>query len=66
MVPVLLHVVARESMPWWPDTISMGIGFGSAALAIVWKDRIDREQRRRLWSALRDLGQAIGRSWTSN
>jgi hypothetical protein len=66
IVPALLHAVARESMPWWPDTVSMGIAFGAAAIAIVRKDREDREQRRRLWSALRAIGQAIGRSWTRN
>jgi hypothetical protein len=65
IIPTLLHMVARESMPWWPDTATMGISFGAAAIAIVWKDRKDRETRRRLWNALRDIGQAIGRSWTS-
>jgi len=55
-------MIASESMPWWPDTVSMGIAFGAAALAIVWKNRKDRETRRRLWSAL----GAIGRRWTSN
>ena len=65
VIPIVLHLVAREAMPWWPDTVSMGIAFGVAAIAIVWKGRKDRETRRRLWSALRGLGQAIGRSWTS-
>jgi phosphotransferase system glucose/maltose/N-acetylglucosamine-specific IIC component len=64
IVPALLHAIARESNPWWPDTVSMGIAFGAAAIAIVWKDRKDREQRRRLWSTLRAIGQAIGRRWT--
>ncbi len=65
VIPVLLHMLAPESMPWWPDTLSMGIAFGTAAIAIVWKERKDREQRRRLWNALRAIGEAIGRSWTS-
>ena len=65
IIPTLLHVVAPESMPWWPDTVSMGIAFGETAIVIVWKDRKDREARRRLWEALRAMGQAIGRSWTS-
>ncbi len=38
IIPILLHMAARESMPWWPDTVSMGIAFGAAAIAIVWKD----------------------------
>jgi len=65
IIPTLLHMVAREAMPWWPDTVSMGIAFGAAAVAIVWKVRTDREQRRRLWNGLRAIGEAIGRSWTS-
>ena len=65
IIPTLLHLVASESMPWWPDTVSMGIAFGAAAIAIVWKERKDREARRRLWDALRAIGQAIGRSWVS-
>ena len=66
ILPILLHFAAREAMPWWPDTVSMGIAFGVAAIAIVWKDRKDRETRRRLWNALRALGEAVGRSWTSH
>jgi len=65
IIPTLLHMAAREAMPWWPDTVSMGIAFGAAAVAMVWQDRKDREQRRRFWNALRAVGEAIGRSWTS-
>ncbi len=65
IIPIVLHLIAREAMPWWPDTVSMGIAFGAAAIAIVWKGRKDRETRRRFWSALRTIGEAIGRSWTS-
>ena len=66
IIPTLLHILARESMPWWPDTVSMGVAFGATAIVIVWKDRKDREARRRLWEALRAMGQAIGRGWTSH
>jgi uncharacterized membrane protein YccC len=62
IIPIFLHMVASESMPWWPDTVSIGIAFGAAAVAIVWKDRKDRETRRRLWNALR----TVVRHWTSN
>jgi hypothetical protein len=65
IIPIFLHLVAREAMPWWPDTASIGIAFGATAIAIVWKDRKDREVRHRLWNTLRTIGQAIGRSWTS-
>jgi hypothetical protein len=65
IVPIFLHVIARDAMPWWPDTVSMGIAFGATAIVVVWKDRKDREARRRLWNALRSVGEAIGRSWTS-
>lgn len=65
-LPILLRLIARDVMPWWPDTVSMGIAFGAAAMAIVWKHHTDRESRRRLWNTLRTMGQAIGRSWTSH
>ena len=60
IIPIFLHMIASESMPWWPDTVSMGIAFGAAALAIVWKNRKDRETRRRLWSALEEPLAAAG------
>jgi hypothetical protein len=62
IIPILLHMVASESMPWWPDTVSMGIAFGAAALAMVWKTRVERETNRRLWHVLKILG----RRWTSH
>ena len=65
VIPTLLHVAAPDAMPWWPDTVSMGLAFGAAAIVMVWQDRKDRETRHRLWNALRDMGHAIGRSWTS-
>lgn len=65
ILPLVLHMIAPDSMPWWPDTVSMGIAFGVAALAMVWQARKDRESRRRMWDALRAMGEAIGRSWTS-
>ncbi len=43
IIPVCLHMIASAAMPWWPDTVSMGIVFGATALAMVWKDRKDRE-----------------------
>jgi hypothetical protein len=62
ILPMLLHQASPELMPWWPDTVSMGIAFGAASLAIVWKDRKDRETRRRLWNTLK----TVGRRWTSS
>jgi len=62
IIPISLHLISSESMPWWPDTVSLGIAFGAAALAIVSKHRKDRETRRRLWSALK----AAGRRWISH
>jgi phosphotransferase system glucose/maltose/N-acetylglucosamine-specific IIC component len=62
IIPILLHMVASESMPWWPDTVSMGIAFGAAALAMVWKTRVERDTNLRLWNALKILG----RRWTSH
>ena len=59
IIPIFLHMIASESMPWWPDTVSMGIAFGATALAIVWKNRKDRETRRRFWSALGAVGRRL-------
>jgi hypothetical protein len=59
VIPIVLHMIASESMPWWPDTVSMGLAFGAAAVAIVWKARIDREANRRIWKALKRAVNAI-------
>jgi len=53
IIPVLLHVIAPQSMPWWPDTVSMGVVFGVTALLVTVKFRKDRENNRRLWRALK-------------
>ena len=55
IVPIVLHVLNSKLMPWWPDTVSMGIAFGAAAVIIVHKARTDREMNRRLWKALKAL-----------
>ena len=44
-------------MPWWPDTVSMGIAFGVVAVLVVSKTRREREQNRRLWKAMKDLAR---------
>ena len=62
IIPISLHMVASEAMPWWPDTVSMGIAFGACALAMVWKARTDREMNRRLWKTLK----TVARRWGSN
>jgi hypothetical protein len=48
------HIVSPEKMPWWPDTVSMGVAFGVTALVIVWKQGRDREAQRRVWNSLRE------------
>jgi hypothetical protein len=53
IIPVLLHTLAAPSTPWWPDAITLGMGFGAAAIVIVWKTRKEREMNRRLWRALK-------------
>jgi hypothetical protein len=54
-------VIASKAMPWWPDTVSMGIAFGVVAVLVVSKTRREREMNRRLWKALRNL--ARHRDW---
>ena len=63
VVPIFLHVVAKDAMPWWPDTVSMGIAFGVAAVVVVARFRADREINRRLWHALKAFGHDFGSSW---
>ena len=55
ILPVVLHFLARGATPWWPDTVSLGLAFGVAALVIAHKTRSDREVRRRLWKAVKDF-----------
>jgi len=57
IVPIVLHVIAPVSMPWWPDTVTMGIAFGAFAVVAVAKTRKDREVNRRLWNALKTIVQ---------
>ena len=54
VVPVFLHLANSKAMPWWPDTVSMGIAFGFAAVVFVSRSRADRAVKRRLWGALKD------------
>jgi hypothetical protein len=62
ILPVVLHLLARESTPWWPDTVSLGIAFGVTAVVIAHKTRSDREMNHRLWKTLKDFV----RHWGSN
>jgi hypothetical protein len=55
IVPVVLHVLNRKAMPWWPDTVSMGVVFGIVAVLGVYRTRKDHEMNRRLWRALKAL-----------
>jgi len=57
IIPIVLHVIASKAMPWWPDTVSMGIVFGVVAVVVVSKHRSGREANRRLWKALMNLAR---------
>jgi len=59
VIPVTLHVLASKRMPWWPDTVSMGIVFGLTAALCVSRMRADWERNRRLFNALKDV---VGRN----
>jgi hypothetical protein len=60
IIPISLHIVDSQSMPWWPDTVSMGIAFGVAAVLIVRKAQMDRAMRRRMWAVLKSLAHNRG------
>jgi len=55
IIPLLLHVIAPRSMPWWPDTASTAVAFGAAAALIVSRYEQDRETRHLLWRELRNV-----------
>jgi hypothetical protein len=55
VLPCVLHLIAPDRMPWWPDTVTLGIAFGFAAAVMVWRTPKDRETNRRLWKALKGL-----------
>jgi hypothetical protein len=55
VLPCILHFIASDKMPWWPDTISLGIAFGFAAAVVVWRIPKSRETNRRLWKTLKGL-----------
>jgi hypothetical protein len=59
-IAVVMHLVASDRMPWWPDTISMGIAFGVFGAVASWKYRDDRERNRRLWHALKQFRKTRG------
>jgi hypothetical protein len=60
VIPVLLHLANSKAMPWWPDTISMGLAFGIAGVIMVSRARADRAMKRRLWQALKDVARTRG------
>jgi hypothetical protein len=62
IIPIVLHMIASKAMPWWPDTVSMGIVFGVVAVVVVSKNRTGREANRRLWKAL--INFARHRDWS--
>jgi len=35
LLPIVLHLVAPQSMPWWPDAATLGVAFGVAAVLIA-------------------------------
>ncbi|HZP48055.1 MAG TPA: hypothetical protein VFB07_05965 [Vicinamibacterales bacterium] len=59
IVPLLLHLLSPRTMPWWPDTVSLGAAFGITAGVIAARFSKDRETNRRLWKALGDAFRSL-------
>lgn len=55
VLPCILHIIAPDKMPWWPDTTSLGLAFGFTAAVIAWKIPKDREMNRRIWNTAKEL-----------
>jgi rhamnogalacturonyl hydrolase YesR len=47
---VLAHFVTRYPMPWWPDTVIMGLPFGILAALSAWQHH---RTNRLIWNALK-------------
>ena len=59
VIGTFFHVVTREPMPWWPDTFTMAVIFGTLAVIVAVKARTERETNRRLWSGLKALARRL-------
>ena len=59
VIPVGLHLLSPERMPWWPDTASLAVVFGATAVLAVSKHRKDREMNRRVWKLLSGLARRV-------
>ena len=55
ILPIILHMIASDRMPWWPDTASFGIAAGAVAASLVWKARVDREWNPRIWNVIKTV-----------
>ena len=52
----LVHFVTIYPMPWWPDTLIMGLPFGPVAALSVWQHRATNEM---IWNALKGAIQHL-------
>jgi len=55
VIPLVLHLLAPSTMRWWPDTFSIAIAFGVAAVLIVNQYQKDRIMRKRLSRVIKDI-----------
>jgi hypothetical protein len=55
VIPLVLHLLAPSTMRWWPDTVSIAIAFGVAAVLIANQYQKDRIMRKRLSRAIKDI-----------
>ncbi len=52
----LVHFVTIYPMPWWPDTVIMGLPFGVVAALSAWQHRSGNQM---IWNALKDAAQRL-------
>jgi hypothetical protein len=52
----LVHFVTIYPMPWWPDTLMMGLPFGAVAALSAWQHRHGNQL---IWNALKDAAQRL-------
>ena len=52
----LVHFVTIYPMPWWPDTLIMGLPFGAVAALSAWQHRRGNQM---IWNALKDAARRL-------
>ena len=56
---IVLGTMAARRVNKWPDTVIMAVTFGTFAVIVAVKARMERDTNRRLWNGLKDLARRL-------